>query len=250
MMFWRKIKQRIQKFLSKRTISFSAKTNPDSSVEFKLSISPQEDSKETEEMLQRYASKNIKTIGALSSQETFISLALTAVYFFRRGIYVASTRYAEEALRIEPRENNLRILLIKIYGNYIGSPDAKQKAVDMCDEAIKIEQNNYQPYFLKALYTSHLKKENDSIPLYLKAKELMEAQKSTTLSDYGQLCCFLGSLYLKESNYKDEKQAEILFRQAILSLQPCADEHNKFWLNHAKKLLDELLSNSQRAKDL
>ena len=72
----------------------------------------------------------------------------------------------------------------------------------------------------------------------------MESQNLTALSDYGQLCSFLGAQYSEPSKYQDKKQAETLFRQAILILQSYTDENSKSWLGHTKKCLGELLANS------
>lgn len=220
--------------------------NPDGSSEVKLSFSPSDDLKKLKEIFQGFASENIKTIGNLSPAETFTGFAAAAMYFFHIGKYTAAARYAEVALRNEPKDNNLRIWLIKVYGNYIGStePSAKQKAIEICTEAIKIEPNNYEAHLCKAIYTSHIRTPNESIPLYLIAKKSMESQNLTMLSDYGQLCSFLGSQYLEPSDYKDKKQAETLFRQAILTLQSYTDENSKFWLGHTKKCLEKLLANS------
>jgi predicted Zn-dependent protease len=241
-MIWRRIKNLYNKVAAGVTL----KMNPDGSQEIKFSLSPLEDSRKLEEIIKRFASENIKTIGDLSPAETFTGLVAAALYFFHIGSYTTSARYAEGALKNEPKNNNLRTWLIKVYGNYIGStePSAKQKAIEMCAEAIKIEPNNYEVLLCNAVYTSHIKTPNESIPLYLEAKKSMEDQNLTKLSDYGQLCSFLGAQYLEPSNYKDKKQAEALFRQAILTLQLCTDKNSKLWLVHTKKCLEELQANS------
>ena len=244
-MIGQKIKRWFKNLRYKVEPNVTVKVNPDGSSEVKLSLTPLEDIKKFEEIIQRYVSVNIKTIGNLSPAETFAGLVAASRYFFIVGNYTASARYAETALNNEPNDNNLRILLIKVYGNYIGKIDrsAKQKAIDLCKEALKIEPNNYQAHLCNAIYTSHIKTPNEGIPLYLTAKKSMESQNLTALSDYGQLCSFLGAQYSEPSKYKDIKQAETLFRQAIRTLQSYTDENSKFWLNHTKKCLANLLSN-------
>jgi len=238
--------QKIKNIWKKKVLSISYKANPDASHEVKFSVSPAYDLEGFENTFQKYAANNIKTIGNLSPAETFTGLIAASLYFFHREKYLAAARYAETALSNEPNDYNLRIWLIQVYGNYIGRTDSskKQIAIDMCTEAIKLEQNNYKAHLCKAIYTSHIKTPNESIPLYLEVKKLMESQNLTILSDYGQLCSFLGTQYLQASNHKDKKQAEVLFRQAIHILQSHNDNNSKSWLDHTKKCLGELVVNS------
>lgn len=226
------------------TKSISTEFKPDGSTKFTFSISPQGNLRELEKILQDFTSKYQKTIGDLTPNETFYGLIAAVIYFFNCGSINVACKYAEEALKIEPQQNAIRIWLATIYGNSSERP-AKERAIFHCNEILKIDPNNFLAKFCKAIYASHIEKSPDeSIPLFLEAKKLMENAGITKSLDYGNLHQFLAVEYSKPSNYKDPKIAEDLFRKSIFLLKELADMGNniaKFWLNNAEKEFKKLL---------
>jgi len=239
---WRKIKD----LNANSTKSLSAEFNPDGTPKITFSWFPQESSKGLEKALKDFASRYQKTIGDLTPAETFHGLVAAATYFFiTHQSKILATKYAEEALKIEGNNNILRIWLAAIYSNFFNNNRLeKQKAIDHCIKVLKIEPNNWQAKFGQAIYTSHIEKSpNESIPLYLEAKKLMEEQGAVESVDYGNLHQFLGVLYSRSSNYKDVNQADALLRQSISILKKIADMGNttaKLWLDNAEKELKKL----------
>lgn len=235
---------RIKDLLFKSSKSISVEVGPDGTTKYTMSLSPQQNLSELEELLKEFSSKYQKTIGDLSPNETFFGLAAAAIYFFNQGAVSATFKYAEEALKIEPGQNKLRIWLATLYGNAPGRAE-KTRAIFHCDEVLKIEPKNLSANFCKAIYKSHLEESHDeSIPLFLEAKKLMEEAEATESVDYGNLHQFLAQEYLRPGSHPDRDKAGRLFETSISVLNKLAnagDANAAFWCDNAKKELKKLL---------
>ena len=190
-------------------------------------------------------SKPKESVGELTSDEKFNGYIAASLYFYNLQRYDLIGKYAEAALTIRPNENNLRLWLSFIYGEKVGDRGAKQKAIDHCVEVIKTDPSSYQAKFNIAIYTSHIKGPDETILLYLEAKELMENQNITESEIYGKLCNFLGNEYARSGIYCNKNKAEALFKQAISILKRLSDKGDitsKFWIENAKDNLIKLLT--------
>ncbi len=171
----------------------------------------------------------------IESYNNFLCEATMAIH---SNEWEKAAQCIEKALKLQPNNIPLQIQLAIIYGENI---EDKDKAISLCKEVLKQDVNNISGKFNLAVYTSHLKGDEESLSIYLEAEKLIKAQGLMETEIGGKLNIFVGSCFKGLGN---KTEAGKRYEKAIEILHGLAQENSSsaFWLvdaeNNLKKLFE------------
>jgi tetratricopeptide (TPR) repeat protein len=173
-------------------------------------------------------------------EKNFHTLVAAGMQFERTKRYDLAIECFENALKIKPGDVNLHLALSIIYGERLGDPDSKEKALVHCEATIQIDPSNIVAKFNSAIYTNHLRGPKFSLLKYQEVERMMRAQGLEGTEMEGKLNIFIGSDYRDTGN---RVRAESHYDKAIDILKKLSEQGDKssaFWLNDAEKNLANL----------
>lgn len=187
-------------------------------------------------------------IGKVNKETLFHRFVAAGIQYERIKRYDLAIDCFEDALEINSDDIGLYLELSVIYGEYLGDPKSKNKAINYCRKALRVDKNNVLARFNLAIYVSHIRDAKYSFPIYSKAENLMIIQGLTNTRDYGKLNIFIGHDIKK---IKSKEEAKYRYKRAVSILKPLADAGDKvsdFWLKDAEKNLKEVIDEIEKDK--
>lgn len=170
----------------------------------------------------------------------FHRLVAAAMQYYNTNQFDLAAKCAEDALRINSDDINLRNWLSIIYGEKICN---KVKAIHHTKKILEIEPKNISAKFNLAVYTNHLEGHKKSLPLYLDVEKTINETRGFEGSEIlAKLNLFLGHDYRSNNNIDEAKKrytkAKEIFQERIKAGE--AIDVSNFWLKDANKHLSDL----------
>jgi len=183
-------------------------------------------------------------------EKEFYRLVAAGTQFETSNRHDLATECFEDALKIKPGSIGLHLELSVIYGEKIGDSESKQRAINHCEEVLKIDPNNLSAKFNLAVYTNHIKGSEKSLSIYLDAEKLIRKQGMINSLIDGKLNIFVGHDY---KNTGDRNEAKLRYEKAITilnNLSQKGDSNSAFWRDDAQTNLKKLSDESAQGKNI